>query len=325
MRMNFFGLHCYPEGGVGPEPAVWIGLNEDHNDDGTVKFSYPSRWFTTLEGEKFDYSWGYSAKKTSDFVHGASELFEHDVYGSDVMLDHSPVPETPEGFNEVFNRAGELLAESFDYARMLGIKTCVGTEIPLTIPELLKERLRKQGKNPDNITVVQELYEGMFNRIKKTHTLDYYWFWTPESWIWGGNTEDDIKATTNDLLAAVKAAGNVDAPFTLATSGWVLGPQSDRALFDNILPGDMAMSCISRFLGFSPVDNAFRNIQKRPKWAIPWVEDDPNLAMPQLWAGRMRADAVDALKYKCTGLIGIHWRTRILGPNMSRSRRTVLS
>ncbi len=25
LGMNFFGLHCYPQGGVGPEPLVWIG------------------------------------------------------------------------------------------------------------------------------------------------------------------------------------------------------------------------------------------------------------------------------------------------------------
>jgi len=31
----------------------------------------------------------------------------------------------------------------------------------------------------------------------------------------------------------------------------------------------------------------------------------------------MRRDAADALAYGCTGLMGIHWRTRILGPNVS--------
>ena len=31
----------------------------------------------------------------------------------------------------------------------------------------------------------------------------------------------------------------------------------------------------------------------------------------------MRKDAADALNYGCTGLLGIHWRTRILGPNVS--------
>jgi len=36
-----------------------------------------------------------------------------------------------------------------------------------------------------------------------------------------------------------------------------------------------------------------------------------------LWVGRMRRDAADALAYGCTGLLGIHWRTRVLGPNVS--------
>ena len=31
----------------------------------------------------------------------------------------------------------------------------------------------------------------------------------------------------------------------------------------------------------------------------------------------MRRDAADALAYGCSGLLGIHWRTRVLGPNVS--------
>ncbi|MFH1921728.1 MAG: malectin domain-containing carbohydrate-binding protein, partial [Planctomycetota bacterium] len=54
----------------------------------------------------------------------------------------------------------------------------------------------------------------------------------------------------------------------------------------------------------------------REKWAIPWLEDDMALASPQLWVGRTRKDAADALAYRCTGLMGLQWRTRILGPNM---------
>ena len=37
LRMNFIGLHTYPEGGVGPEPTVWIGLAEDVEPDGSVR------------------------------------------------------------------------------------------------------------------------------------------------------------------------------------------------------------------------------------------------------------------------------------------------
>jgi hypothetical protein len=88
-------------------------------------------------------------------------------------------------------------------------------------------------------------------------------------------------------------------------------------LFDQVLPKDVAMSCINRNVGFNWVEPGFRRITGRPQWAIPWMEDDPAMVVPQLWAGRMRRDAADALAYGCTGLIGIHWRTKVLAPNVS--------
>ena len=83
----------------------------------------------------------------------------------------------------------------------------------------------------------------------------------------------------------------------MATCGWVLGPPSDRTLFDRVLPKETAVSCINREVGKAPVDPMFARIDGRSKWAIPWLEDDPALTSPQLWAGRMRKDAVDALAY----------------------------
>ena len=78
------------------------------------------------------------------------------------------------------------------------------------------------------------------------------------------------------------------------------------------------MSCISRTVGNSPVEPGFRHVEGRPKWSIPWMEDDPGMTIPQLWVGRMRRDAADSLAYGCTGLMGIHWRTRVLGPERLR-------
>ena len=40
LRMNFFGLHTYPEGGVGPEPLTWIGTPDQIASEGRVKASY---------------------------------------------------------------------------------------------------------------------------------------------------------------------------------------------------------------------------------------------------------------------------------------------
>ncbi len=316
LRMNFIGLHTYPERRPGnhpaAEPTVWIGLPEDMDEDGRVRFSYPASYQNTLRG-----NFGYLVKKTGDFSFGAAELFERDAYGPVVMNDWLPQPETKQACNELFNRTGGMLREAFRYARRLGIKTCVGTEIPLTIPEILKKRLEALGKVPSDPATVQELYEGIFLRAARTYPLDYYWLWTPEAWTWQGSSNEEIQQTIADLQMAIAAAERIKAPFQLATCGWVLGPQGNRAMFRRILPAHFTMSCINRFAGKAPVDPAFEDLGGRSKWAIPWLEDDAAFCCPQLWAGRMRRDAADAFKYGCTGLIGIHWRTRILGPNFS--------
>ncbi len=315
LRMNFFGLHTYPQGGVGPEPTVWIGLHGDFNEDGTVKFSYPSRHFTTANVTG---AWGYQSTKTGDYTFGASQLFERDDYGPDYMHGMNPWTQlSNDRSNELFNRMANTLKEAFGFAHTLGVKTCVGTETPLIVTNAVKERIKGMGKDPNDPAVVQELYEGIFQRISKSYPLDYYWFWTPEGWTWGNPKDEQVEVTLADFRAAIAAAKNVNAPFTLATCGWVLGPPKDRALFDNTLPKNMPMSCINRNVGFSPVEPGFARVKGRPKWAIPWLEDDPAMIIPQLWAGRMRRDAADALAYGCTGLLGIHWRTRILGSNVS--------
>jgi hypothetical protein len=312
LRMNFFGLHTYPQGGVGPEPTVWIGPPQEIGPGGAVKASYPSRHFTTAGG-----AWGYRATKTGDYLFGAAALFDRDDYGADYMRGMTPWPKTPKDCNELFDRMGRLLAEVFQSAGRLGIKTCLGTETPLVIPTAVKERLKAAGKDPADPAVVQEVYEGIFRRIIETHPLDYYWFWTPEDWTQKPVSQQQIAATLLDLRAARAAAEKVKAPFTLATCGWVLGPVQDPAQFDRELPKSMPLSCINRNVGKAPVEPGFARVQGRPKWSIPWLEDDPAMILPQLWAGRMRRDAADSLAYGCTGLMGIHWRTRVLAPNVS--------
>ena len=312
LRMNFMGLHTYPEGGVGPEPAVWIGLPQDVNQDGTVKFSYPSRWASTSGG-----SWGYAPTKSSDFSAGAALLFENDDFGAPPTDGYRPMPGTVEDSNAVFNRAAAMFKDAFTYGHGLGIQFCMGTETPLTIPKALQEHLKQKGMDPGDPGVVGKLYEGMFRRIAAAYPLDYYWLWTPEGWTWSGTKPEEVNAAVADIKAAVGALKNAGSPFGFATCGWVLGPPSDRTLFDKILAKDAAISCINQEVGFSPVEPGFARAQGRPQWAIPWMEDDPGMIIPQLWAGRMRRDAADAYAYGCTGLMGIHWRTKVLAPNVA--------
>lgn len=309
LRMNFIGLHTYPEPIA--EPTVWIGLGRDVRANGAVAYAYPASYQNTLRGD-----WGYAAKPTSSFVFGAASLFDRDAFGSDVMRGLCPKPKTQPECCELFKRTADLLRSAFVWARRFGICTCAGTETPLTLPAAVKARVSALGQPADDPQTVRSVYEGVFRRIMASYPLDYYWFWTPEGWTWEGAKPQQVAATQRDLEAAMEAARDAKAPFRLATCGWVLGPPDDPAAFDRWLPKQVAMSCINRNVGNSPVDPAFARIHSREKWAIPWLEDDPGLTAPQLWVGRMRRDASDALRYGCTGLMGIHWRTRVIGPNV---------
>ncbi|MGC8561204.1 MAG: twin-arginine translocation signal domain-containing protein [Phycisphaerae bacterium] len=313
MRMNFIGLHCYPAGPVGPEPTVWIGPTQDITKSGDVTASYPAAWANTARNGM----WGYAAMKTGEFCAGAAMLFDHDTYGPDVMRGLMPRPITPMQCNDLFNRTGRMFRMAFSWAKRYGVKTCIGTETPLTIPPIMQQQLRQAGMNPANMATVQRLYKGMFTRILRACPTDYYWLWTPETWTWIGNTPQQFAAVVRDIQAALRALTAIDSPIKFATCGWVLGPKGNRSVLDKILPKDVAMSSINRDLGNTPVDPAYAGIHGRPKWAIPWLENDWHLTAPQPYVGRMRFDAVAAHTYGCTGLLGIHWRTKAVAPNIS--------
>ncbi len=315
MKMNFIGFHTYPErtdfdgDGYKAEPLVWIGKEEDVNEDGTVNAGYPALHFHT-----YDSTWGYSSIKTADFSLGASQIFESDNYGADYMKNISSWPHTEQENIELFNNVGKVFNNVFSYAHSLDIKTSVGTETFVTIPVNMKKRYKIESENDEEI---KEIYRGMFTRISKAYPIDYYWLWTPEYWTWQEVPEENVLKTEKDIMIAHETLTDLGSPFQLATCGWVLGPPNDRAQFDRVLPKDMPFSCINRGVGYSALEPGFQEIQDRSKWAIPWMEDDPDLISTQLWVGRLRKDALDAYRYGCDGLFGIHWRTRILGPNVS--------
>lgn len=312
LRMNFIGFHCYPIW-MGPEPLVWIGQKSDWDAEGRVHFSYPALWANTEE----DHRWGYAPTKTSAYAGGASLLFPSDSYGNEVQAGLMPMPQNVHGCDELFNRTAAMLRRAFTEAKALGIKTCVGTETPMLLSDPEKDHLRKEGVNPDDPDVVRELYKGTFTRIERACPVDYYWLWTPENWTWQGNNTKQYDDTVRDIQSALEADNAIGNPFVLATCGWVLGPQNDRATLDRLLPKSSPMSCINRNLGHDPIEAAFGEIHGRPKWAIPWLENDNRLTQPEPWVGRMRYDAADARRLGCDGLFGIHWRTKAMMQNIS--------
>jgi len=309
MRMNFVGLHTYPfhNKDLGPEPTVWIGLPEDVNADGAVKTADHASWYTTA---KFMPYGCYAPGKTGDYSFGAAQVFPGDNYGPEINgPDDFPMPKTPEAKVAMINRAGAMLKTVFTEARQHGVKTCVGTESPLDIPDGVKAKLKERGLNPDDPATLRLLYQGMFTRIQRAFPVDYYW-------IWGHEGDIDEKRFVVNLNSAREALQGIGSPFGLGICGWGWTAGHFPTL-DKSLPKDIAFSAISMSTGHAPVSENFGRLEGRQKWAIPWFEDDGALTSIQLRAGRMRRDAVDARKYGCNGLMGLHWRTRIIAPNIS--------
>ena len=316
MRMNFLGIHCYQEGRPYAEPTVWLGTRGDFGPRGEVTFSYPSRYYNTL----IKGAWGpILPGTTGNFRYGGAQLFADDAWAPGVMRGLCPIPATTDDCHTVFNRMAVQLREAFGFARGLGVKTCLGTETPLTMPKSLRERFKRQGRNAADEDAVREVYEGMFRRIAASHHLDYFWLWTPESWNYAGNKPEQYHNVVRDVTLAQEALKASGASFTLATCGWVLGPQHDRAAFDVDLPKGVPMGAISRQYGHARIDPAFGMIRERETWAIPWLESDEKhgLAAMQPFVGRVRRDAADALANGSAGLMGLHWRTEIIAPNIA--------
>jgi hypothetical protein len=325
LRLNFIGFHTYPSWNpaAGPEANVWIGLPEDVDEQGNVRFGYEAGVVTTRKG------WAVTPYPTSQYASGAGLLFEGDDYGPDFMLDCLEWPKTAEAGAAMFNRYGELQREAFRQARRLGIKTCVGTELPLGVPKALAARLEARGMKPEDPAVVRRLYEGTFLRLMRKTPVDYYWLWTPEIWLgrepgcsgWEMTSRANVE---RDLGLVEAAAAAVKAPFGFATCGWRLGTRDDALWMDKHAPKGWVASSINTSLGRDPVEKAYGAMPNRPKWAIGWAEDDDTAGAHcctcwdlQLWAERMFLNSAEAARYGCEGMMAIHWRTAAIAPNIS--------
>jgi hypothetical protein len=325
LRMNFIGLHTYPSWNpaAGPEANVWIGLPEDVDEHGNVRFGYEAGVVTTQRG------WAVTPFPTSRYAAGAGLLFEGDDYGPDFMLDCLAWPRTDEASAAMFNRYGDVQQRAFNQARRLGIKTCVGTELPLGVPKALASRLEARGMKPADPAVIRRLYEGTFLRLQRKMPVDYYWLWASEAWLGRepGSSGWEVTSQANveqDFALVEAAAKAVKAPFGFATCGWRLGTRDDALWMDKRAPKSWAASSINTGLGRDPVEKAYGAMPNRPKWVIGWAEDDDTAGAHcctcwdlQLWAERMFANSADAFRYGCEGMMAIHWRTAAISPNIT--------
>ena len=331
LGMNFIGIHTYPKWNDlwgryvdwqrGPEPSVWIGLPEDVNPDGTVTWSYPAYYAHTHRPNNM---WGFDAWDTANFHAGSSQLFQTNGYGSDVIGE--TIPTDMAGYIAVSNRAGALFNEAFTHAQNLGVKTAMGTELPLGeeydqgetwvrgMPTELQTRLSGMSKDPADPCVVKDVYKAIFDRIMKTHPLDYYWLWSYE--IWSSQEAvgpDEIASFENDINSAKAALAELGNPFQIAHAGWRLGTvlPDNPAEFEDVFPSE------APFFSLWGSATGYESLSaERVKWPTTWMEYDFGLEQPQLAAYRVHEDVTASWNKNCDGFITDLWRTRILSPTI---------
>jgi hypothetical protein len=225
--------------------------------------------------------------------------------------------------NAVFNKTGQMFKRSFGFAKDIGVKTALGTELPMglepqgpevesswvrVMPPELQAKLGITGPSDPTLPAkVKEVYKGIFDRIMKTHHLDYFWLWSWEVWGMHGVNDAQRNAFKNDITLALEAANELNVPFKLGHAGWMLGDGDNHRLFDDIFPKECPFyglwDCAFGFETFTPGD-------ARVKWAATWLEEDWGLVQPQLEMYRVYADVKAAITKNCQGLIAKGWRTR---------------
>ena len=299
-------------------PMYGLVLQSDYDTSGNVSWSYPGYYRHTADPTS---SWAHENLDTDQFRSGTAQLFDRNEWGSDIFGNTMPSPTDMAAWNQVWNRSGQMLKEAFGHAKNIGVKTCLGTELTMGLepsgPEVgynwarvMPPDLQSRVADPYDPATVRSVYKAVFDRIMKTHDLDYYWLWSWEVWTRWGVSAEQIQAFKDDILRADEALDELGRPFQLCHAGWILGTSDNPAEFDNTLPPE------TPFCGLWDEAQGFEDLStERVKWPATWLEEDWGLGQPQLEASRVYVDVKAAWDKNCDGMIAKHWRTKALLAN----------
>lgn len=311
MRFNTFGMHVY----TGAEQWAESYLSLEFG--GVGHLAYLDSTATNR--------WGYLPERTSRFTMGGSQLYAGEVFGSDASrLARDPW--------EAAERTRALLRNAFAYAHRLGLRTGIGFE-PYQIPDEIWRALPpeiKPEKLPGRHTVgprfdiesvtAKDLLEARLGQLLESYPeVEHVWLWEDEQMNWESRKAGEPLSVTPFLQAYAFLRRH--APHKrLVVAGWG-GVARHFASFHQRLPGDVIFSCLSDSLGWDPVHEVFGQLEGRERWPIPWLEDDPGMWLPQFHVHRFENDLNRAAGFGCQGLLGIHWRHRIVDPTAAFQAR----
>lgn len=309
MRLNTLGIHVYGQG------AKWA--------ESFLSFEYGGVGHTAFTDTTATDRWGYLPQRTSRFAMSAAQYYDDEVFGSDATrLARNPW--------EAAELAQSLWRDAFAYAEQLGIRTGVGFE-PYQVPDEIfraappetrlvqVHKLAHEGRevqiariDPESRAAKYILEARLAQLLEAYPSVSYVYLWEDEMMNWASQAEQvDLPVTPFKQAHDFLRRHAPDKRLVLA--GWG-GVVRHFESFHRQLPEDVIFTALSDQLGWDPIHEAFSKLGDRERWPIPWIEDDPSMWFPQIHAHRFAKDLALAEQYGCQGVLGIHWRHRIIDP-----------
>jgi hypothetical protein len=297
MRFNMFGMHVYTENEPGP-------LAESY-----LSFDFAGSGHRAALEDTTAATWGYLPQRTSTYKMGAAQFFDGETFGADatrLAADNW----------DIASRTTTMLRAAFKFAGELGIRTGIGFEPyknPLEIARALPpEALKHPGGFIESNTARDLLERRLADLLERYPMVDYVWLWQDETANWESR-EMNIPLSATPFAQAHDFLKRHAPDKRLVLAGWGGVARHFESLHQR-LPEDIVFSALSDTLGWDPVHEAFGKLGSRERWPIPWIEDDPSMWFPQFRASRFERDMRHAQDLGCQGVLGIHWRHRVIDP-----------
>jgi hypothetical protein len=295
MRMNMFGMHVYTQ--------------NDPLAESYLSFDFAGAGHRAALEDTTMTSWGYLPQRTSTFKMGGAQFFDRETFGADatrLAADNW----------EIADRTTKMLQAGFNFASSLGIRTGIGFE-PYQNPMEIVRALPPEAKAHPGGLVESPIGKDLLERrladlLERYPMVDYVWLWEDEGANWESRTKN-IPLSVTPFKQAYDFLQRNAAGKKLVLAGWGGVVRNFQSLHQR-LPGDVVFAALSDSLGWDPVSEEYGKLESRERWPIPWLEDDPSMWLPQFRASRFESDMKRARSFGCQGMMGIHWRHRIVDP-----------
>lgn len=306
MRCNMFGMHVYTRNSPGP-------LAESY-----LSFEFAGVGHQAALESSTMRNWGYLPQRTATYKMGAAQFFDQDTFGADATRLGADIW-------DIAHRTTEMMRSAFQFASELGIKTGIGFE-PYNNPVEIDAALPPEATSHPGGLAESRAGRALLERrladlLERYPMVDYVWLWQDEAHNWAGRNKK-VQLPATPFLQAHDFLRRHAPEKKLVLAGWGGVTRHFQSLHQR-LPQDIVFSALDDSFGWNPVSEEFSKLDGRERWPIPWLEDDPSMWFPQFRASRVEIDIKRSKSFGCQGMLGIHWRQRIVDPTATYLSRAL--